>query len=151
MSDPTPEQRAALHELADRLAKITWSDRYIDRMVATTLAGWKEEERDFGPGLFIDKNGARRTWHEVPRYTVSVDACLRLIEHALPGWDVRVVLHYARDGELTADVTIITDRASAGESDDALMIGRGMAPTLPLAMLRAIVAAKLQETRDEHA
>ncbi|HET6518667.1 MAG TPA: hypothetical protein VFG47_02470 [Geminicoccaceae bacterium] len=66
---------------------------------------------------------------EVPAYTASVDACLALVHRALPGWgwhvgyDARGVIPYAAVSKGRA-------RHEAG------------APTVPLALLAAILRAK---------
>ncbi len=71
---------------------------------------------------------------DAPAYTASVDACLALIGQALPGWHWHVgygakgVMPYARVSDRTN-----THRAQA------------TAPTVPLALLDALLQAKLAE------
>ncbi len=71
---------------------------------------------------------------DAPAYTASVDACLALIGHALPGWHWHVgygakgVMPYARVSDRTN-----THRAEA------------TAATVPLALLDALLQAKLAE------
>ena len=67
----------------------------------------------------------------VPDYTASVEACIALIGRALPGstWHVG----YGADG--------VTPNAAVRQNHGR---HRAAAPTIPLALLRALVAARRQ-------
>lgn len=70
---------------------------------------------------------------EIPAYTGSVDRCLELIHQALPGWGWHV--GYGPRGVIPyATVTHSTSRHEAS------------APTVPLALLTALLRAKVSES-----
>lgn len=70
---------------------------------------------------------------DVPDYTASVDRCLELIHEVLPGWGWHV--GYGPSGV----IPYATVKHSANRHEAS-------APTVPLALLSALLKAKIHET-----
>lgn len=115
-----------LQDLKDRLDKADGPDRELDADLAL-LGGWTEFPGDNWIGPFGEIC--------VPNYTASTDAALGLIERVLPGWRVDFIQQSLDEPYWTSGLykrvadTHQIDRAS------------GSAPTAPLALLRALMAA----------
>jgi hypothetical protein len=105
-----------IEKLLRRVEAATGRDRDIDRDVARLVARITAQD-------------------EAPEYTASVDQCIALIDHALPGWHWHV--GYGADG--------VFPYAS-------LRHGRvnfeTRASTVPLALLTAAVKARLSQSPD---
>jgi len=110
-------KRRELADLEHRLASASGSERSIDRLVAD---------------LFDDRPAAET----IPNYTGSVDACLALIGRVLPHWHWHV--GYGPGGVLPYAALRIE---SAGAASAANRV-EATAPTVPLALLGALIKAK---------
>lgn len=109
-------RKAELIKLQDQIAVATGRDRDLDRLIGSLL----DDPSGQGDGA---------------TYTASVDDCIALIGRALPHWHWHVghgpsgVLPYA----------VLTEDGAAGRRFEASSC------TVPLALLGAVVAAKLAE------
>ena len=108
----------SLPSLAKQVASATGADASLDRALAATLHDDPEAE---GP-------------HD---YSASVDACLRLIARVAPHWHWHV--GHGPDG-------ILPYAALSKEGDDAPLV-EASAPTVPLALLSALLQALVSEAR----
>ena len=68
-------------ELIAALETTTGPDRLSDAAIARSQ-GWVERERVYGSG-WETPTGRFVSWHELPRYTASIDAALTLVPE---GW-----------------------------------------------------------------
>ena len=122
-----------LSTLAERLEKATGPDREIDCLIFVATA--ESPFESYYPDCVLAVLGgfrARVEINEIPPYTASIDAALALVEAMLPpyGWSWRV------------QHTLGSERASIWReglrSEWSISL---TAPTAPLAILRALVAA----------
>jgi hypothetical protein len=106
-----------LEQLEVQISNATGEDDALDRMVADTLRGGDKTRRN---------------------YTASIDDCVELIETVLPEWHWHIgrgprgILPYA------------TLQRSAGASKEPQNHVEATAPTVPLALLLAVVKAARQ-------
>ena len=112
-------RRIELQKLESRIIAVTGQDRELDRLLTATLANGK-------------RGGS------VLEYSSSVDACLALVGEILPGWHWHI--GHGPDGVLPYAAL----RKDIGTTDDELNV-EAIAPTVPLALLHAIVKALLVE------
>lgn len=100
-------------DLIERVRNATGPDREIDWDVDEALTG---EVPDF---------------HGCPRYTASIDAALALVERVLPGWQIAM----GTCGEDDIPWACLT------EPDDDCRDFPASAPTIPLALIAALLSA----------
>ncbi len=111
-----------LAELQHKIASANGGDKDLDSRIASYLDDPSAED-------------------PVPNYTGSVDACIALIGRALPHWHWHVghgpsgILPYAALTKEVQASDAISDRVEA------------TAPTVPLALLGALIKAKRSERR----
>jgi hypothetical protein len=112
-----------LQSIRDRVANATGPDREIDYAIYTYSTGlWRTD--DF------------------PAVTSSIDAALALVERVLPGWEWSV---WASGGVFGATIYNTPE-------DEIEPCVSAQAPTAPLAILKAFVAALIaQENANEQA
>jgi hypothetical protein len=115
----------SLAALARRLAHATGADPALDAVIAAAL------DPDRPPGPAPDP-----ALRPAPGYTASVDACLDLIARALPGW--RWHVGHGANGVLPYAALSHADADADGDGRRVEAAG----PTMPLALLRALVQAK---------
>ncbi len=108
--------KVALKTLRTRLEKANGRDAGLDRDIAKFFDA--------------DPNG-----DTVPDYTSSVDGCLSLIASVLPSW--RWHVGYGPDGILPYATLA---KPIPGDDADEILV-EASAPTVPLALLRAIMKA----------
>jgi hypothetical protein len=106
--------KSTLAELEKRLGQATGPDHEIDKEIATDL------DDD------CDEDG-------VPSFTASVDDCIALIKRTLPDWHWHV-------GHGPMGVVPYASMSRSDEDADAILI-EVSAPTVPLALLRALMQA----------
>ena len=110
--------RTKLKTLEIRISASTGSDRELDQLVATTLVGKSGRAAD---------------------YSSSVDACLALIAAILPEWHWHV--GHGSNGVLPYAALY---KGTPSDSDVQMRVESG-APTVPLALLHAIVKALIAD------
>lgn len=142
-----------IRELLERLKAATGPDKILDRDVLCAIDGWSYEKRgrDRQPWMYGAK-GERRDPPGVgvfgaPRPTASIDAALALTERLLPGWVFDHVGQDAAGSRGQMHHMGWTAEISDGAGEPCAF--QGMAPTLPLAILSALLSALLQEPNDE--
>ena len=103
--------------LREQISKCIGSDPELDQCIAEVLDSWRNQS--------IGAN-----------YTSSVDACIALIDTLFPGshW------HIGRGAQ--GIMPYATIRFDAGENKDRSKVISANGPTVPLALLGAIVQAK---------
>ena len=106
--------KSTLAKLEKRLGQATGPDREIDKAIAADL----DDDCDEGG---------------VPSFTASVDECIALIKRALPDWHWHV-------GHGPMGVVPYASMSRSDEDAEAILI-EASAPTVPLALLRALVQA----------
>jgi hypothetical protein len=126
-----------LKELAAMLDAAAGPAREIDNKIATVLDGWSASD-------VVGFYDLMHTHKPLPKYTSSIDAALALVERLLPGWAFNVCFRAA--GDTTGD--------DAGWSVELRRpyewLPFSTAPTAPLAILKALVAAMIaQEKTDD--
>lgn len=124
-----------LQSLADKLEGLSGADRETDWHIADAFQlpePWPHSTLwpPFVEGSRFDKR--------IPTYTASLDATVALVEQVLPGWAWAVMSASPNE-----------DKPWAGLARSrGAMTGFGeTAPTAPLALLRALVSAKIEEER----
>lgn len=156
---------ADLKALRERIAALKEPDRETDCEIAVALDGYFEAPPPYegGPRTFgyVDTEGARVTPGlggdgEVPRYTASLDAALALVERLLPGWGRQVGSPLSKPagyGDAVGFYASVFRERRPGEPgfwpgcyDQAGALAdppnvRPYAPTAPMAILRALLAA----------
>lgn len=145
-----------LAQLRKRVEAATGPDRTIDLLIGLTIDGWQIgnliDGRFFpilGGTLVRDSSGninVAAPGGMYPAPTESIDASLALVQRKLPGWSLHIHVHpdeahadlyrlgdlVTKDGQLYRPVT-------AGPFD------AGPLPTLPLAILSALISALAYE------
>ena len=106
-----------LQALQQRVEAATGSDRELDRELARLLGG----------GLGGGASAAP------PDYTASVDHCVDLVHRVLPGWTWHVGW----------DATGVLPYATLHRETQLI---QASAPTVPLALLKALIRARGEET-----
>ena len=125
----TPE---ALSALRDRLIAATGPDAFIDDDLEwecgdwTNLGGWWRRHKITG----VEE---RYHYSNPPAYTASIDAALGLVTRLLPGW--RLAMYTDGEGKGPCCLAML---------DDEPVKANCHAPTLPLALLTALVSALSQ-------
>lgn len=113
-----------LKALRERVLAATGHDDNLCDAIATALDDWMT-----GHTSSYDQHSKPETFHHRDDYSDSIDAALALVERVLPGWDI--CLSHGH-GEPWESCIAPPDRAA----NDI-----GHAPTLPLAILAALLSA----------
>lgn len=109
-----------LHELRDMLDKAEGPSRRLDQAIQFTLC---DDHASY-----------------IREFTASIDAALELVGRKLPGWRWDVGNPFWRDG------IFVCRLARPGASDwSSSLVESADAPTAPLAILKALIAAKIEE------
>jgi hypothetical protein len=135
-----------LTELAAMLDAATGPSRELDSAIAVALDGfetWPERYegagvqycRRYGDDLAIPGAAPDSL---VPHYTSSIDAALALVERLLPGWDWGVERYGLQ----------ASGKVWPAGWHDAKVV-RAFAPTTPLAILKALVAALIAQEKSD--
>ena len=128
---------ATLNALASEVEAGTGPDRELDARIEDTIGPSSEY-----PGLHLlgGFTAGRKAWllEFSPRYTASADAALGLMEQALPGWSY--CLQQSFSGRPTAWL-YDPDEDYDEELPMPSFPARGDAPTLPLAIVAAVLRA----------
>lgn len=127
-----------LHELAAMLDAATGPSRELDWRIEHIVVRspvFDASSHDFWPPFMVNSRADKG----IPRYTASIDAALALVERLLPGWEW--------DVELNQGVYFCTLIRLPVTADEGMWCAD--APTAPLAILKAMVAA-LMEREAEH-
>lgn len=146
--------------LLERVEKAEGPDRELDCEIAVAVGGFYVlPERYPGGGVLYCHDADDGTSIMpgqandmlVPAYTASMDAALALVKRALPRWWLHSLHEHRTDIRLRGDVH---DRIGPHghwecglqiETGGSLQVGR--AQSLPLAILAALLRAKLSEAR----
>lgn len=136
--------RAQLLALQEMLRVVKGPDRELDAQLARAFDLPACEPPDCHPALFeqiinrVAATGVRDP--DVRDYTASIDAALALVERMLPEWEWHLTPGYAA-------VVNPVNRARSDEPwNEDHEVHEGRAPTVPLAILSALIAALLSQT-----
>lgn len=150
-------------ELRERILAATGPDRELDAAVTAHLRVVPDKFANetwamHWTGPFVAKgervhlahsDGRLGVWFLATPITASIDAAVALVRQRLPQWttdvhtadassaDYPVVLSMGTDGEGSADCEISYQHPKM----EARLIGEGWGPTLPLAVVRALLDA----------
>ena len=136
----------ALSTLRSKLEKATGPDRELDLLVGAWWPGpprqiGETSGRPFNLSLKRMRNGLPPCWE----FTASIDASLALVERVLPGWSPDIgrdwyAKDYSYECRLYRDLQDYERKPAARPPQTA--------PTLPLAILIALINALEQEKPD---
>lgn len=151
---PSPSD---LQALAERLDGLSGPDRATDCELAVALDGfWYDDGAIYArAGYCHEVDGVICTPGQapdmlVPKYTYSLDAAVALVERVLPGWFLTLD-RYVMDDFADMDEGMLSE--ACADHRWRVWLKRGgkkgfsLGPTPPLALLRALVAAKMEEGR----
>lgn len=128
----------ACRELIERLEKATGPNVYLDCDIHAALVAQipKGYTRGSASGAYLMAHGkGGRTWSEkVPAYTASIDAALSLVEMMMPS------THYVAGFGPDGFCAFIDTRGPSF---------KGNAPSLPLAILLALLCALEAQSKDK--
>lgn len=127
-----------LRDLAEMLNAATGASRELDAEIANAT-GWRlvwNDVFDISVREWVDANGIYKAQENAqPNFTSSIDAALALVERLLPGWEWSVW----RCGEVCGATVYNTPKDEIEPSISS------HAPTAPLSILRALVAALIAQ------
>lgn len=131
--------------LLERVRAATGPDRYADCHLWVIAQGGDARMHvcDSSTQDFIWERGIDGFWvrdvvkfRAVPRYTASVDAALALVERKLPGWVCETL-----GQDATGRLGEMKGIGWTAEFSNGLSTHQGQAPTLPLAIILALLSA----------
>jgi hypothetical protein len=139
----TDRDESALADLLVRLEGLSGPDRAVDRQIMSLFYRWEQRWTggidEFGDHYLDwvwvepDTDQWRTTARDGFEFTASLDAAVELVDRVLPRWEGSLSIAAGRDSW----VRLWTDNGMTEYASDA--------PTAPLALLRALVAAKMAE------
>jgi len=135
-----------LTELLERVKAATGPDKVLDRDILCIIDGWTYEKRgrDRQPWMYGAK-GERRDPPGVgifgaARPTSSIDAAVALVERKLPGCGYIIGM-----GRETPDEPLGACAIYSSLSGEGAELAEEEAPTLPLAVLTALLSALIAQ------